>query len=116
MGDEFGMPRQNDATFDLLKNSSKSKKDVEVTSDRGSSEESIIEEKGKDNSGMEGKDESGNNARKRGAKYHSTNNNNSTVSIEKVPITINSHIPVSPERVINQKTNKHTNTQTSEPC
>ena len=105
--DEFGMPRQNDATFDLLKNSSIRKKDVEVTSDRGSSEESIIEEKGKDNSGMEGKDKSGNNARKRGAKYHSTNNNNSTVSIEKVPITINSHIPASPERVINQKTVTH---------
>ena len=56
---------------------------------------------------MEGKDEPGNNARKRGAKYHSTNNNNSTVSIEKVPITINSHIPASPERVINQKTVTH---------
>ena len=78
-------------------------KDVDVTSDRGSSEESIIDGKERMNTNNPQTDPA-----KRKTKYHrSTNNkksqNRRSASIEKVPITINSHIPASPERLISQQ-------------
>ena len=90
----------NHRPYDFLKSRNK---DVDVTSDRGSSEESIIDGKERMNANNPDADVS-----KRKTKYNRAANNKKaqnrrSASIEKVPITINSHIPASPERLISQQ-------------
>jgi hypothetical protein len=110
--DEFPDTRQkqNDGhSFDVLKDG-KINKDADVTSDRGSSEESIIDGKEKVIGSFPETDATKPLSSKSQKKYpHSSNNsnNNRGASIENVPITINSHIPASPERVLSQKTLTH---------
>ena len=108
---EFPNTRQNkneDHSFDIIRDG-KINKDADVTSDRGSSEESIMDGKEKVNTSFPEFSAAKHVSSKNQTKYHhaSNNNNNRGASIEKVPITINSHIPASPERLLSQKTLTH---------
>ena len=112
---EFSNTRSKDraSSFDISKDRS-THRDADVTSDRGSSEESIIDGKQKINDRVLDLDSAELVSSKRKTGYRS--NNNRGASIEKVPITINSHIPASPERLLSQKTATHdTGTQIETP-
>merc|ERR1711997_76501 len=102
LDDEFGKATQdsNGRPYDIFKTRNK---DVDVTSDRGSSEESIIDGKERmDTSNTELDTSKTKTKYRRGANTKKIQNKRSA-SIEKVPITINSHIPASPERLISQQ-------------